>query len=473
MTLLSTYRCLNRRWVIGCSVWVVWAVLGTPTGFAGQPPNDPEPAQQVLSLDAAVRWGLLNNPELAALRQQHGIAAAGVVIAQTYPFNPVWEAKVRADNGPESAGITNRVSNEHKILIDVEVRHQGRYRRETAAATLSRTDWEIASQEVALSIRVVRAFDTVLYRQEKLRLIEETVRRNEQDAEQVRKLVEQEKVNPEELILARIELDDSRSQVGPGQSALATAVYDLRRALGVVDGAFTIRGSLETPLKQWDVNELTEAALDRRAELRARQAELAEADARLRLEIANRYGNPNIGPAYEYNPTRINLIGVQFTVPLPILNTRRGEILQREAERARVALELRQTETQVRQDVQAALVRLEKARAWQSTYQTQLLPRVRANLEDIERLRGKAKVDVLKTLFQIRLTTSFSVRFEPEAAGCRVSGAAVAVGVGDEWQRFGSCLHSPPVYARSLWSSIGNALAKNRSARRPNAQATV
>jgi hypothetical protein len=38
---------------------------------------------------------LQNNPELAALRQQHGIAAAGVVIARTYPFNPLWEGKIR------------------------------------------------------------------------------------------------------------------------------------------------------------------------------------------------------------------------------------------------------------------------------------------------------------------------------------------------------------------------------------------
>ena len=398
MTLIPTYRCLDRRWVIGCSYWVVWAVFGTPAAFAGQPPSDPEPAQQVLSLDAAVRWGLMNNPELAALRQQHGIAAAGVVIAQTYPFNPVWEGKIRAANGPEAAGITNHLSNEHKILIDVEVRHQGRYRRETAAATLSRTDWEIASQEVALSIRVVRAFNTVLYRQEKLRLIEDTVRRNEQDVEEVRKLVEKEKVDNEELILARIELDDSKAQVGPGQMALTAALDELRRALGVVDGAFTLQGSLENPPQQWDSNALTQTALEKRAELHARQAAVNEAQGRLRLENANRFGNPNIGPAYEYDPARVNLIGAQITLPLPILNTRKGEILQREAELTRVALELRQTETQVRQDVQAALVRLEKARAWQRTYQTQFFPRVRASLEDIERLRGKEKVDVVKLI---------------------------------------------------------------------------
>lgn len=119
----------------------------------------------VFSIDEAIVFGLQNNPELAALRQQHGIADAGIVIADTYPFNPVWEAKIRAASGPASADISNVVSNEHKLLTEVEIRGQRTYRRQGAAAALSRTDWEIASQEIALAVRVIRTFDAVLYRQ--------------------------------------------------------------------------------------------------------------------------------------------------------------------------------------------------------------------------------------------------------------------------------------------------------------------
>ncbi len=39
-------------------------------------------------------WALQQNPLLAAVRQQHGTAAAGIVIAQTYPFNPSYFALV-------------------------------------------------------------------------------------------------------------------------------------------------------------------------------------------------------------------------------------------------------------------------------------------------------------------------------------------------------------------------------------------
>ena len=80
--------------------------------------------------------------------------------------------KVFADSGPESAGITNRVAMEQRISLALEIRGQGRYRRQAAAAGLSRTDWEIANQEVLLAMRVSRAFDTLVYQQAKLQLAE-------------------------------------------------------------------------------------------------------------------------------------------------------------------------------------------------------------------------------------------------------------------------------------------------------------
>src|SRR5262249_35078047 len=151
-------------------------------------------------------WALQNNPELAAIRQQHGIAAAGIVIANTYPFNPVWEGKIWGANGPLSAGITNRVPMEHKLLLDIEVRGQGKYRRAGARATLSRTEWDIAHQEVLLAVRVLRAYNGVLYRQDKLRLVELTIRINEEAAKQVETFVTQGKMRAADQILIGTEV---------------------------------------------------------------------------------------------------------------------------------------------------------------------------------------------------------------------------------------------------------------------------
>src|SRR5205807_1758540 len=215
---------------------------------------------------------------LAALRQKHGIAAAAIVLARTYPFNPSFDLGVLSAQGPPGS-VTNPVEFKLGLSFRLELCRQGVYRREAAAAALSRTDWEIAQQETALAVRVARAFRAVLYRNDKVALLEETVRLDQQVADLVRTL----------------------------------------RAQGKLRGA----------------------------DLRARQAAVAEADARLQLTIKDRFGNPAIGPYYQKNETSVNFIGLTASVPLPVFNTHRGEIQQQQALRQLAMLELRQFEVQV------------------------------------------------------------------------------------------------------------------------------
>ena len=92
------------------------------------------------------------------------------------------------DNGPPSAGITNHVFNEQVLSMEVELFGQGRQRRAAASAAVARTEYEIATQEVLTAIGVLRAYETVLYREQKLRLLEETVRLSEQVVTQASKL---------------------------------------------------------------------------------------------------------------------------------------------------------------------------------------------------------------------------------------------------------------------------------------------
>jgi cobalt-zinc-cadmium efflux system outer membrane protein len=155
---------------------------------------------------------------------------------------------------------------------------------------------------------------------------------------------------------------------------------------------------MATQLRDWDAAALTQTALGRRPDLHARQTAVAEADARLRLAVADRYGNPNLGPDYEYNETRVNFIGAQLVVPLPVLNTHRGEILQRRAERTRAILDLRTAEISIQQDVHAALVRLEQARGWLNTYRKTVIPGLEDTLDKFNKLLEAGNVDLLRLL---------------------------------------------------------------------------
>src|SRR5262249_46953826 len=104
------------------------------------------------------------------------------------------------------------------------------------------------------------------------------------------------------------------------------------------------------------------------------------------------------GPDYEYNETRDNFIGTQFSVPLPVFNTHRGEILQRQAERTRAALDLRTTEVLIQQQVHAALSRLRAARDLAETYRSRYLPNLETAGKAMETLFNQGGVDVLKVL---------------------------------------------------------------------------
>jgi outer membrane protein, heavy metal efflux system len=396
-------RGFRLRWLLWQSIFLF---LLPPVVCADSlpPPEEVLPAEPALTVEQAVFQALLNNPQLATVRRQHGIAAAGIVIADTYPFNPLYQMFVLADGGPAGAGITNRVFNEHTVRIDLEVRGQGKHRRAAARAALSRAEWDIATQEVLIAVNTIRAFNTVLHREGKLKVLDATVALNQQAVEQVSRLAATGRLRQADLILARSDVGAARSLLGQGRTTLAVARADLRRLLGSLEDSLAVAGSLDLPAASAaDADALTCLALQQRPDLRSRQAAVAEAEARWRLEKANRFGNPSVGPATEYNETRVYFVGIWVVTPLPLLNTRRGEIQQREAEIQRARQELTQFEVQARQEVRAALARLSDAQAWAESYRKEVLPDLERARKEMEKLfaRGEPGVDALR-IFDMR-----------------------------------------------------------------------
>src|SRR5207249_7285285 len=131
---------VRRVGLLACRVGSAFVGLAAAQVPAHLPPVLDPPRPPALTLQDAMAWGLQNNPELAAVRQQHGVAAAAVVIARTYPHNPTLDTRVAYAHGPD---VTNPVDSQFALLFPVELRGQQGFRREAAAAALSRTDWEI------------------------------------------------------------------------------------------------------------------------------------------------------------------------------------------------------------------------------------------------------------------------------------------------------------------------------------------
>jgi outer membrane protein TolC len=362
--------------------------------------NSVPPAGEVLTIEKALAWALHFSPELAVFRKQRGIAAANLVIARTYPFNPIWQSFTMAAGGPETAGITNRVFVENTFRLDLELRGQGKYRTGAANAAATRTEWEIAAQELALAVRTVRAFNAFVYRQEKLHLLEDTIKLQEEITKNAKRLGEQGKLKPADVMLANSDLVETRALRGPSLALVVAAWNDLRRTIGADLTIANYQGSLDPWAPADNPDSLMPRAMDLRPDLRALQLAVAEADQRVQFEVANRWGNPSLGPAMEYNETRVTFVGAWMITPLPTLNTRRGDIMLRKAERDRAAADERRVEIQTTLDVRAAVARVREAQRWVNYFGAESLPVLQSTMESFEKLfaAGDPGVDVLRLI---------------------------------------------------------------------------
>ncbi|MGH7170271.1 MAG: TolC family protein [Gemmataceae bacterium] len=364
-----------------CLGLCVFSLAAEPEGAV------PPPGQQAtLTLKDAVQWALEHNPALLTFRMNHGIAEAAVQIARQYPFNPIIQDFTWYGQGPASADVINPIFNEHTARLDLELRHQGRYRRAMAREALTRTQWEIAAQELLTSILVTRAFNTFLYRQGKHRLLEEGTQFTEEVAGFTEQLFAQGKAQSADLLLARADVVEARNTLGPGGSVLVVAENDLRRALGMIGESFAVAGTLEKEYVPPSLHSLIQAGMERRPDLHALEFAVREAEQRHRLEIANRFGNPSLGPAFEENETAVIFEGLWMIWQLPILNTRKGEIRQRAAETDRAVQALRQGEVLVKQDVFTAFARLIQAEEVVKDFRTQVLPKLRKTRQEFDKL---------------------------------------------------------------------------------------
>ncbi|MBL8792345.1 MAG: TolC family protein, partial [Planctomycetia bacterium] len=349
----------------------------------------------------AVRLALVESPELTVVRQRREIAQAGIVLARLYPHNPMLSLTPRACAGPQTAGIIEPFTIETSLTLEIDRKEQRRLRRQVAQCALSRTEWEVAAEELAVVGKALRAFNTTLYREQKLRLLGEQVQLAQRSLADVEKLHEKrkEKLPAGERVLLQFEIQEAKAQEVAGRGPLVAAEQEFRQVFGRVRTP-AIQGVLQLTDEDHAVADLETQALTARPDLRARQAAHAEALAALGLEQASRFGNPVFGPSYGTQEAAAHYIGVTITFGLPMCNRKQGEIRLREAELHRAALEIGQLEIQIRQEVSAALARINQVQDVVRLYRDEYLPALRARLQELQRLylEDDPAVDVQQVL---------------------------------------------------------------------------
>lgn len=198
-----------------------------------------------------------------------------------------------------------------------------------------------------------------------------------------------------EARLIRAERVTNRARLAAATRSEAIQRIELLGLLGLApDAAVTLnRGYPTPPIPDGNASELL---IRRNLELAARRAEYRSAEHALRAQIRAQFPDITLGGGYGYEDDDRLILGV--SIPIPILNANRGGIAHARAERdvARAAAET--SFERISRDHAAALATLGAVGAQRRAFESELIPMLEAQTQEIDRLAGLGEIDTLLLL---------------------------------------------------------------------------
>jgi cobalt-zinc-cadmium efflux system outer membrane protein len=339
---------------------------------------------QSLSLQAALYGALTSNPDLVTLRQGNALAASAeaVEVARHFPtsLNPtIWlDYRPITLIPPNTFGSTSPGggktsssnsgfyhSGQNYIYVSlrqpIELGHQTAHRYHIAKAAYSQQQWTVLQAELTTLVQTYRFFQTAAYRRERYHLAEQLADFNDRLLETLQRRLEANQVAAADVALARVESRGTRQQVKAARQDYLTALADLRNQIGIPEdaGAAEPLGEFTLPpyIPPVDEQTMVQTALANRPDIHAAQAQIDGTAAAVRLAKGDRIPTPVIGPEYEMDEAGVQYVGFVYITPLPIWNSGKPLVIQREAEHQRALVAAHQAQQRAVAQVRAAVAR--------------------------------------------------------------------------------------------------------------------
>jgi cobalt-zinc-cadmium efflux system outer membrane protein len=405
-------RCLLWAAVIGLVLAAAADAEPLPPPAVGEAiprPAAGENAPAALDLATALQWTLSGNPDLVSLRRSLSVSAAAVAVARQFPtsLNPT----VTIDYQPWTFDRdTGQGAHRLEQLIGVtwsqpiELGDRTAKRLAIARAAYDQTHWNVLQAELQAMVETYRLHQTASYRRERLRVAQHLAEFNVQLLQTVRRQMEAAQASAADVVLAEVENQSMVERLQTAQQEYIDALTDLRRQIGLPECVASVvpAGGLKVPegVSAGEEEELIRMALESHPEINAARAQAAGSHAALALARADRIVIPSVGPYYEHDEAGITYYGVALSSPIPVLNSGKPLVRQREMEHSRDVVAVEQLRIRTIARVRASLVR------WNQT--KGLVARVdaaTAMIQDqtakMERLYAAGQTDLLK-LLQVR-----------------------------------------------------------------------
>lgn len=336
------------------------ALIGSVTGLQAQP------LPPALTLSAAQEVALRLNPDLAASRREAEAAEGAVIQAGARP-NPVLGMDLE-DQRSSTRTTTFALSQ----TIELGGKRSARVTAAEKALQLARA--QIDSRQVEVRASVTAAFFSALVAQDRVRLAEASLDIARQGTDATGKRVTAGKVSPVEETRARVAEAATRVELAQARSDLQTALLQLQAAIGAtysidsLDGdALSLPGALSSDALLARVHDAP-AVVESRLELQRLNAVAQVESARRTPDVTVSLGSKR---AAELGRNQL-VLGV--SVPLPLFDTNRGNLLEALRRRDKAEDLLRATEQRVRAEASIARERQVTAAAEVRVMSSEVIP---------------------------------------------------------------------------------------------------
>ena len=355
------------------SPWKIAALCAAISGLMA-----PAAFAQSISLPQALSTAMDANPDLAAARQEIGIAdgarkQAGLIPNPTISYD-VEDTRRNTSQTTVSLSQTLELGGKRGARVDVATYGQ-------TAAQL-----ELDRRVNVLRADVVQAFYAALRAQTGLDLAKQSLELTERGLRIVDGRVRDGKSSPVEATRAQVQLAEAKLQVRRAETEKTTAYQQLAQITG---SSVTVFDRLESSTLSPGLPPRTEellSKLDQTAEMRQALVQIDKSDASLGSEKAQRIPNLTVSVGSQYDRSvreRVNTVGL--SMPLPLFDRNQGNILSasRRADQARDqrnAVELR-----LRTETQTALTQWTTAMQEVESYDKTILPSAQQAVETATR----------------------------------------------------------------------------------------
>ena len=346
--------------------------VATVSLFVFAPTAAGQSAFRTLTVEEAVNEAIQKNLGLLADRANLTVAEAGRITARLRP-NPVLSGGANSLDwlGTGFNELNAAGPPEYALRVDVpfERAHKRELRSEVADSAKRIAEAQFADAVRRLKIDVTLASIDVLEAKSKLQLARDNLQTLDRLVQLNERRLTSGAIPPLEVTRSRVAMLQYRGTVKTAELALTEARLKLLPLVGrrPDEPPLDIEDRLGIPPADAspDLTGLLQFARTTRPDLQALRRDQARTQADLRLQVAQGKVDYTLGAEYRRQQGvngRGNLLGLFFTVPLPIFNRNQGEIARAEAEGEKSALSVAALDTQIAGEVASAYQEFESSR---------------------------------------------------------------------------------------------------------------